>query len=114
MMGDAGPGPVEAQAQVELPGFGLARVDFLLAGVVVIEADGRSAHDSPSAVYRDRHRHEALQAAGFVVVRVTWEDVTRHPEATVLRILAALARSRPADVRVRVDLAPRLLLPLAA
>lgn len=93
-------GPLELQVWVVLPGYGPARLDGLIAGCVVLEADGREAHDGPASAYRDRRRHEALEAAGFVVVRLTWADVVHHPDETVRRLLAALARARPSDVRV--------------
>jgi very-short-patch-repair endonuclease len=59
-------------------------------GTVIGEADGVEAHDNPVAVFRDRHRQNALLAAGFTVVRFTWRD-TLDP-ATIPRTLRAAFR----------------------
>jgi len=92
LLHDLGLPGFEPQVRLVLSGFGPVRVDFLGAGVV-LETDGRGAHDGPTAAYKDRRRHEALERAGFVVVRLTWADVVHAPDETVRRIIAALGRA---------------------
>ena len=41
---------------------------------LLLEADGRSVHDAPEALYRDRWRANALVALGHDVIRCTWRD----------------------------------------
>jgi hypothetical protein len=46
---------------------------------LIAEGDGRSWHEAPHALYRDRHRANDLTVTGWIdVVRFTWAD-TRHP-----------------------------------
>ena len=69
------------------------RVDLLFrAHRVVVEADGRLKYRrDEGALWREKLRQEAIERAGYVVVRVTWDDVVRHPEETIARVRRALA-----------------------
>ncbi|MGZ4311073.1 MAG: DUF559 domain-containing protein [Solirubrobacteraceae bacterium] len=58
---------------------------------VVVEVDGYDAHGHREAFERDRRRDQDLVAAGYVVVRITWRQLTQGPTAVVARIAAALA-----------------------
>ncbi|MGZ4243470.1 MAG: endonuclease domain-containing protein [Solirubrobacteraceae bacterium] len=58
---------------------------------VVVEVDGYDAHGHREAFERDRRRDQDLVAAGYVVVRITWRQLTQRPTAVVARIAAALA-----------------------
>jgi very-short-patch-repair endonuclease len=70
-------------------------VDFLWDEQrLVVEADGRSFHDNRVAFERDRRRDQDLGLAGYRVVRFTWNQVVREPEATV-RILRRLLAGQP-------------------
>jgi very-short-patch-repair endonuclease len=42
---------------------------------VVIEVDGRATHEAPAQFRLDRERQNALTAAGYVVIRFTWEHL---------------------------------------
>lgn len=55
---------------------------------VIVEADGRAFHGTPIARARDAERDAALRAWGYVVLRVTWDDVVRRSAATLRRIRA--------------------------
>jgi very-short-patch-repair endonuclease len=68
-------------------------VDFLWADErVVVEVDGFAFHSSQRAFSRDRRRDAELAAAGFRVLRFTWDDVAKQPEATLVILTRALAR----------------------
>ena len=58
---------------------------------VVLECDGLVKYrDDAQALGREKMRQEALERAGYRVVRVTWDDVINRPLETVVRILDAL------------------------
>jgi hypothetical protein len=52
---------------------------------LVIEADGPH-HDDPLERAADKERQRILEAHGYRVVRVTWEQAIAHPAATLRRI----------------------------
>lgn len=92
--------------EVDVP-FGPYTADFLFrAERVIVECDGLAYHSSPGAVRRDRRRDLALQARGWEVVRLTWEQVTAQPGGTAAALRAVLARrsslSSPAAVATGV------------
>jgi len=89
-LGDRGLVGFVPQVTIWLRGHGNVRVDFL-RDHLVLETDGRSVHDAATPAARDRRRQEALEAAGFVVVRLTWWDVVHAPDETVRRILRGMA-----------------------
>ena len=47
---------------------------------LIVEVDGFAFHSSRQAFRRDRHRDNALQRAGWRVLRVTFEDVFHSPD----------------------------------
>ena len=57
---------------------------------VVVETDGRETHETPTAFQDDRSRDQDLTAAGYRVLRVTWEQVHSEREAVLNRIRRAL------------------------
>ena len=66
-------------------------VDVLFASSrLVIEVDGWSTHGGREAFQRDRSNGNALTAAGYVLLRFTWDDLTRRPELVLATIRAAL------------------------
>ena len=54
--------------------------------------DGFTYHASRAAFERDRLRDAELHAAGYRVMRVTWQQIEGRPEALVARLAGALAR----------------------
>jgi hypothetical protein len=76
---------------------GLLQVDaFFAAAGVVVELDGAAAHRTRRAFHADRRRDAALAAQGLVVVRLTWERVTREPHAVLAELRRILTlRDRP-------------------
>lgn len=63
----------------------------------IVEADGRRWHAVEQAMAEDRRRDRKAAANGWLVLRVTWQDVVHRPAATAADIGATLAaRSRSA------------------
>ena len=62
--------------------------------MVLGEADGRGKYTDPTVLYAEKTRQEALERAGWIVVRWTWDELARTPEVVVARIAAALERGR--------------------
>jgi hypothetical protein len=60
---------------------------------LVIEADGPH-HDDPLERAADEDRQRILEAHGYRVIRVTWEQAIAHPAATLRRIATAGAPRR--------------------
>ena len=61
---------------------------------IVVEVDGFAFHSSRSSFESDRRRDAKLAAHGFIVMRVTWRQLARKPEATLVRLAQALAVAR--------------------
>lgn len=57
---------------------------------VIVELDGFAAHGSRFAFERDRRRDRALQAAGWVVVRVTWRQLEDDADLVLADLRALL------------------------
>jgi very-short-patch-repair endonuclease len=69
-------------------------VDFYwrVAGVVV-EVDGYEFHRSRRAFLRDRQRDSALAAAGIMVIRLSWQQLTTARDRTLVELALALGRT---------------------
>jgi very-short-patch-repair endonuclease/predicted transcriptional regulator of viral defense system len=71
------------------------RVDFLWpAERLVVEADSWQAHGTPDAFQRDRASTNALQLAGYTVLRFTSNDLKYQPAKVARQIEQALTRAR--------------------
>ena len=73
--------------QVSIDGVG--RVDILVEGCVVVEADSQSHHKTWDEHIRDRTRDRLLAALGYVTLRVLYQDIMFDPEG-VLRAMQKL------------------------
>lgn len=60
-------------AQAEIPGVG--RVDFLVCGRWIIECDSRAHHGDDDAQKRDRRRDMAAQRLGYLVTRLSYQQI---------------------------------------
>ena len=68
-------------------------VDFLWPeATLVVEVDGYGTHGTRHAFENDRRRDQIHAAAGYVVVRVTWQQLQNDPMPLIARLAAALAR----------------------
>jgi very-short-patch-repair endonuclease len=66
-------------------------VDFLWADArLIVEIDGFAFHASAAAFEYDRRRDAILTAAGYRVVRITWNELTRKPMPIASRVAQAL------------------------
>lgn len=86
----AGLGDVEAQVWIA----GVGRVDLVVDGWLVLEADGFSHHSTREHYREDRRRLNALAAAGYVLLRFTYEDVVHHEARVAETIRQVLTRGR--------------------
>lgn len=82
--------------QVPIPRVG--RVDFVLAGCIVLEVDGRDNHDGPSQRHRDLVRDAEAAAAGYETLRFDYALVV-HDWPRVERAILARLRDRTAAAR---------------
>ncbi|HSK97719.1 MAG TPA: DUF559 domain-containing protein [Euzebyales bacterium] len=74
----------------DVSGF-VREVDLVFADArLVVEFDGLRFHSSHIAMQRDRATDRRLQAAGWIVLRFTWDDVANRPQAVVDDILRVL------------------------
>ena len=66
-------------------------VDFLWRDQrVIVETDGYATHGHRAAFERDRAQDAALLAAGYIVLRFSYRQVTREPLTVIAAITAAL------------------------
>ena len=78
------------------------RVDAYWPGLeVVIEVDGHQFHGSYRAFQRDRAKSNKLVAAGYVVLRFTWPQLTGKP----LLVVATIARALSVRIHTTPDAA---------
>ncbi|HEX7090860.1 MAG TPA: DUF559 domain-containing protein [Longimicrobiales bacterium] len=57
---------------------------------LVVEVDGNASHSTSGRIAADRRRDFALAAAGYRVIRVTWHQLVRTPEALLVQLTRAL------------------------
>jgi Protein of unknown function (DUF559) len=89
----AGIGGWVANAPVVVDGRVIAVADLLFAASrVIVEVDGWRGHSGRQAFQRDRTRQNALVLAGYLVLRVTWQDLTQRTAKVIRDIEAAIAR----------------------
>jgi len=60
---------------------------------LVVEVDGFAFHSSQRKFENDRRRDAWLAAHGVAVLRVTWRQVAKEPEAMLVRLAQTLTRS---------------------
>ena len=70
-----------------------AEIDFAHVELrIAIEVDGRAFHSDRKSFERDRWRQNALTVGGWLVLRFTWEQITKHPDEVLATIRAAVAQ----------------------
>lgn len=107
---EAGPAMTRSEAEerflalirnAELPdpetniAIGRYELDFLWrAERVAVEVDGFAFHSSRHRFERDRRRDAELTARGIRMMRVTWRQIEREPQALLVRLAQILARAQ--------------------
>jgi very-short-patch-repair endonuclease len=72
---------------------GVGVLDFAFPDLrLAIEVDGRAWHSSSERFQSDRLRQNALVAAGWTILRFTWDDIVNRPDDAVATIRATLDR----------------------
>lgn len=68
------------------------RADFLIGERVVLECDGavKYADQTP---WQEKQRQSDLEAAGYWVVRCTWDELIHRPHEVIKRVARALLRA---------------------
>nr|WP_261742726.1 DUF559 domain-containing protein [Microbacterium testaceum] len=89
---DAGPPEPEMQVEVRAGGRLIARLDTAyVAARVAVEYEGRHHLTDARQWRRDIQRYEDLTRMGWIVIRVTSDDLFRHPATLVSRVRSAVA-----------------------
>ncbi|MFD6701120.1 MULTISPECIES: DUF559 domain-containing protein [unclassified Microbacterium] len=81
---------IRLDCQVRMPGVG--KVDFVVAGRLIIEVDGRENHDGESLRHKDLRRDAAASALGYETLRFDYAQVLYDWPSVQAAILAALRR----------------------
>jgi predicted transcriptional regulator of viral defense system len=69
-------------------------VDFYWpAHALIVETDGWQTHGTKAAFKNDRRKDAALTAAGYTVMRFSYDDVRDHPATVVRRVRAGCCRA---------------------
>lgn len=74
---------------------GVGRVDFLIQGWLIVEADGWDSHKDRAAFERDRQRDAVAATQGLRTVRFTWDAVLSHIDEVLRCIRRVLAGGPP-------------------
>ena len=80
------------ESQVSITGVG--RVDMVVEGCLVVEADSRQFHDGWPAHVRDRTRDCSLAILGYMTLRALYRDIIHNPERVIAAIAGLLAANR--------------------
>ena len=81
-----------AQHEIRVRGRRVARVDFAYPSrKIAIEVDGYRYHSGRAAWARDAARANRLVQLGWRILRFTWDDVRRRPEAVADVVTRALS-----------------------
>lgn len=81
---------VQLECQVRIAGVG--KVDFVVAGRLIIEVDGKENHDGSPQRHKDLRRDAIASGLGFETLRFDYAQVLHNWPTVQAAILAALAR----------------------
>ncbi|MGY1550802.1 DUF559 domain-containing protein [Microbacterium sp. A588] len=83
---------IHLDCQVVITGVG--KVDFVLGGRLILEADGKENHDSETKRHNDRARDAAASALGYETLRFDYAQIVHDWPTVQAAILGALRRLR--------------------
>ena len=66
---------------------------------IIVECDSMRWHGTEESFQLDRHRDNLAQLAGWIVLRVTWGDITNRPSYVIRTIRRALMRRSSSHIR---------------
>ncbi|MBS1697063.1 MAG: DUF559 domain-containing protein [Actinobacteria bacterium] len=78
--------------QCQVPIRGVGKVDFVVAGRLIIEVDGKENHDGSVKRHKDLRRDAAASLLGYETLRFDYAQVVHDWPSVQAAILAALAR----------------------
>ena len=81
---------IASRSQVKIRGVGY--VDLLVGERLVVETDGREWHTKPEAYAADRRRDLALAELGYLVLRLSYDQVMGEWDRVVAVVRAVVAR----------------------
>jgi len=88
---------LQFEVQPQIPGVG--RVDFLVEGRLILEADSRLAHDGWDAHMRDANRDINAGAQGYLSLRPLYQHTMLEPTLVREAILSTLYQARLGNTR---------------
>lgn len=71
---------------------GVGRVDFLIGGMLILEADGKGNHDDESRRHRDLNRDAVASHLGYETLRFDYAQIVHDWQTVQAAILGALDR----------------------
>lgn len=83
---------IRLDCQVRIDGVG--RVDFVVGGLLILEADGKDNHDGPSNRHKDLVRDAAASALGYETLHFDYAQIVHDWPSVQSAVIAALARLR--------------------
>lgn len=83
---------ISLDCQVTIPSVG--RVDFVLDGSLILEADEKGNHDGPAHRHRDLVRDAAASALGYETLRFDYAQIVHAWPSVETAVLAAIVRLR--------------------
>lgn len=83
---------IRLDCQVDIPTVG--RVDFVIGGRLILEADGKENHHGASNQHKDRVRVAAASALGYETLRFDYAQIVHAWPTVEAAVIAAIARLR--------------------
>lgn len=77
--------------EIQITFAGIGRVDIVVEGIVVVEADSRLAHDGWELHIRDRDRDINLARLGHPSLRPAYQRTMQNPSDVLEAVLGLLA-----------------------
>ncbi|WP_226531671.1 endonuclease domain-containing protein [Microbacterium paraoxydans] len=86
---------ITLECQVRIPSVG--KVDFVLDGLLILEADGKGNHDAPGHRHRDLVRDAAASVLGYETLRFDYAQIVHAWPTVEAAVIAAILRLRARD-----------------